>query len=89
MYNDDNSNLSTYDYVVKRIYARHPDLFTFTDDGQSIITVSELFKGQNEYYFDIMHDKDGNDCVGYYIINRDLDKNIKVDSSHVCDMIDY
>ena len=77
------------DSVVKEIYEKYPELFSFTEDGECIISVSELLKGQNEFDFDIMHDKEGNDCIGYYIINKDLNNNIDIDSSHICDMIDY
>ncbi len=75
--------------TVREIYETHPEIFTFTDDNKSIITVYELLSGQNDYDFDLIHDEDGNECIGYYIIEKDLDNNIKIDPSHICDMIDY
>ena len=88
-YKNDNSDLSAYDYSVRWIYNNYPDLFNFSEDGECIITISELLKGQDEYDFDIMHDEYGNDCVGYYIVNKVDNNRIKIDSSHICEMIDY
>ena len=36
----------------------------------------------------IEHDKYGNMCVGYFIIKKN-GNDIDVDSSHICDMINY
>lgn len=80
---------NTNDSVVEDIYKKYPNLFSFSEDGECIISMRELIIGQDEYDADIIHDSDGNDCMGYYIITRDMDNNILIDSSHVCDMIDY
>ena len=82
-------NTDLYNWEVIEIYDRYPGLFNFSEDNECIITVEELLKGQDEYDFDLMHDSEGNQCIGYYIINKDLDNNIDIDSSHICDMIDY
>ena len=84
-YQDEEDNNS----IVELIYEEHPDIFVFGEDGECIITVGDILKGKNKYEFDIMHDSEGNDCIGYYIIQRDIDKNIKIDASHICEMIDY
>ena len=81
--------MSSDDWIVEDIYKEYPNIFNFSEDGECIITISELLKGQDEYNIEIMHDKEGNDCVGYYIINKDLDNQLDIDSSHICDMIDY
>ena len=88
-YENNNSDLSINDYYIESIYEKNPNVFNFGEDGECIITVSELLKYESEYEMDILHDKYGNDCIGYYIIHKDLDNNIDIDSSHICEMIDY
>ena len=80
-----------YDYqskCVKEVYKLHPGAFIFDENNECKITVEEVQTISDDYGFEIEHDKDGNMCVGYYIVKKNGD-NIEVDSSHICDMINY
>ena len=80
-----------YDYqskCVKEVYKLHPGAFMFDENNECKITVEEVQTISDDYGFEIEHDKDGNMCVGYYIVKRSGDT-IEVDSSHICDMINY
>ena len=50
--------------------------------------VEELVTKQDEIEFDIAHDKDGNMCIGYFIVSK-VGEGIDIDASHMCDMINY
>lgn len=77
---DENNN------SIEEIYEKYPELFEFKDN-KAIIKIPDLQKKKLDYEFDNLLDKDNNECLGYYIIIRENNK-IKIDSSHVCDLID-
>lgn len=80
-----------YDYqssCVKEIYDLNPEVFEFDENNECYITVEQVQTISDDYGFEIEHDKDGNMCVGYFIVKRKENK-IEVDSSHICDMINY
>ena len=52
------------------------------------MTVEQMHTLQNDVGNYIEHDKYGNMCVGYYLIKKN-NNSIEVDSSHICDMINY
>lgn len=92
MYKEKEEN-ETIDYnyqskCVKEVYKLHPESFVFDSNGICKMTVEQIHTVSNDYGFEIEHDKYGNMCVGYFIIKKSND-NIKVDSSHICDMINY
>ncbi len=73
---------------VKKVYDAYPNLFEFDSNGVCKITVEKMHTMQSEIGNYIEHDKYGNMCVGYFIISKS-GENIEVDSSHICDMINY
>lgn len=80
-----------YDYqseCIKNVYNLHPEAFNFNDNNECKITVEEILTISDDYGFEIEHDKDGNMCIGYYIVKKS-NGIIEVDSSHICDMINY
>lgn len=74
--------------MVERIYKYKNDIFEFDNNGIAKVTIEKLLTSQNKYGFSLEHDKEGNDCIGYYIIYK-KSNNIEIDSSHICDMINY
>lgn len=89
------ANIENIDYdfnneIVENIYYEMPELFIFDENNISTITVEALIKSGSSYgYGSVETDNDGNDCIGYYIITKINNSEIKIDSSHICDMIDY
>ncbi len=73
---------------VKEVYDVHPNIFKFDSNGICKMTVEQMHTLQNDVGNYIEHDKYGNMCVGYYVVNKSGDT-IEVDSSHICDMINY
>ena len=74
---------------IEIIYNEKSELFSFDKNNNSIITIEELLSSNASCSFDTTHDKYGNDCIGYYVIHKNDNNKIKIDSSHICDMIDY
>ncbi len=80
-----------YDYqskCVKEVYKIHPSAFSFDSENICKITVEQIHTISDDYSFEIEHDKNGNMCLGYFVI-RKVDNDIEIDSSHICDMINY
>lgn len=73
---------------VKEVYSIHPDMFEFDSNGLCKITMEQVHTMQSDIGNYIEHDKYGNMCVGYFIIKKN-GNDIDVDSSHICDMINY
>ncbi len=73
---------------VKEVYNAHPSIFVFDSNGICKITVEQIHTMQNDIGNYIEHDKYGNMCIGYFIVKKN-ENNIEVDSSHICDMINY
>lgn len=89
----DKINYENIDYnyqsrCVKEVYNLHPSAFEFNEVNECKITVEQVHLIDDDYGFEIEHDKDGNMCVGYYIVKKN-ENDIEVDSSHICDMINY
>jgi hypothetical protein len=90
------SENQTYDFLiasVTTIYYADPTQFTFDENNTAILKMDVLTKGidvnGNHYYYSAyLYTDDFDQCAGYFIVTKD-DKNIDVDTSHVCDMIDY
>ena len=73
---------------IKEVYKVNPEIFDFDVNGECKITVEDIHTKQNNYDFEIQHDKYGNMCIGYYILKKDGNE-VNVDVSHMCDMINY
>lgn len=79
---------NSYVLIVNDIHNKYPNLFKFDENNDAIMTVEELVTKQDEIEFDIAHDKDGNMCIGYFIVSK-VGEGIDIDASHMCDMINY
>lgn len=84
---------SNYDDTIRKIYTIDPSLFQFNEDGVAIVKMDDLLKpitnGKDTMYFGIVPLTDEQDqCVGYFIVTKKEDE-LQIDSSHLCDMVDY
>ena len=77
-----------YYNVAHILYDDHPEYFEFTGN-KCIMSVEDAFRLNTEFETDFSHDIDGNACIGYFIIERYDNGEIEIDTSHICDMIDY
>ena len=73
---------------VKEVYNLHPNIFEFDSNDVCKITMEQMHTFQNDIGMYFEHDKYGNMCVGYFIVKKN-GESIDVDSSHICDMINY
>lgn len=85
--NYENIDYNYQSKCVKEVYDLHPEAFTF-NSNECKITVEQIQLISDDSGFEIEHDKYGNMCVGYYIVKK-VENDIEVDSSHICDMINY
>lgn len=86
---------SEYDYsdIIEKIYEIDPSLFKFNSNDIAIVKMDDFLEpitnGKDTIYFaDVPLTKNQDQCVGYFIIKKVNDE-LVVDSSHICDMIDY
>ena len=86
---------SEYDYsdIIEKIYEIDPSLFKFNSNDIAIVKMDDFLEpitnGKDTIYFaDVPLTKNQDHCVGYFIIKKVNDE-LMVDSSHICDMIDY
>ena len=85
-----------YEESVKEAYKDNPSLFKFNSDGISKIKVEDLLEIQDSDgnitgYIPITaikFTKKQDQCVGYIIVKK-IDDDLQIDTSHICDMIDY
>ena len=73
--------------TIINIYKDNPNLFNF-ENNKAIIDIETLYTYDSPYLFTLEHDSFGNECIGYYIIEK-KNNDLLIDSSHTCDMIDY
>lgn len=84
---------SNYDDTIRKIYTIDSSLFQFNEDGVAIVKMDDLLKpitnGKDTMYFGIVPLTDEQDqCVGYFIVTK-KENELQIDSSHLCDMVDY
>lgn len=86
---------SEYDYsdIIEKIYEIDPSLFKFNANDIAIVKMDDFLEpitnGKDTIYFaDIPLTKNQDQCVGYFIIKK-VNSELQIDSSHICDMIDY
>lgn len=84
---------SNFDNTIKEAYKINPSLFKFDENNVAILKMDDLLapitNGKDTMYFGIVpltHEQD--QCVGYFVIKKIQDE-LQIDSSHICDMIDY
>lgn len=82
---------------VNEMYDFAPELFEFDDNGKAIIYIRNFTDegGYTNTKYETtsrqpIYDKNLNQCDGYYIVYKKSDSDkLEVDSSHLCDMLDY
>lgn len=84
---------SIYDETIKKIYEIDPSLFKFDENNIATIKMDDFLEpitnGKDTLSFGIVPlTKDQDQCVGYFIIKK-VNGELEIDSSHICDMIDY
>ena len=84
---------SLYDETIKQIYEIDPSLFKFDENNTAIVKMDTFLEpitnGKDTMFFGIVPlTKDQDQCVGYFIIKK-VNSELQIDSSHICDMIDY
>ena len=84
---------SIYDETIKQIYGIDPSLFKFDENNIATVKMDDFLEpitnGKDTLSFGLVPlTKDQDQCVGYFIIKK-VNGELEIDSSHICDMIDY
>ena len=87
------NDFSNYNLTIEEAYRIDPSLFNFDEDGIAIIKIDDLLKpitnGKDTIYFGVVPlTKEQDQCVGYIIVKKKKD-DLDIDTSHMCDIIDY
>lgn len=91
-----NNNYSNYEEYIYKAYKDNPSLFIFDKNNESKIKVEDLLQKQDSDgnitgYIPITainFTKEQDQCLGYIIVKK-VDDDLQIDTSHICDMIDY
>ena len=91
-----NTNYSNYEEYIYKAYEENPSLFIFDENNEFKIKVEELLQKQDSNgnitgYIPITairFTKKQDQCLGYIIVKK-IDDDLQIDTSHICDMIDY
>ncbi len=84
---------SYFDNTIKEAYKINPSLFKFDENNIAIVKMDDLIRpitnGKDTMYLGIVPlTKEQDQCVGYFIVKK-IKNDLQIDSSHMCDMIDY
>lgn len=87
-------DIKSEEKFIKKMYEVSPDLFEFNEENIAIIylrTFTDGYTNKNgeTIYVSVKFDKNLNECDGYYIVYKRDENNIDVDSTHLCDMLNY
>lgn len=89
-----NSQYEDLVYTIKEVYEFKPSFFEFDENGVAIVTIDNLLipitngnKTMQAISFTFINEHQ-DECVGYIIVEKS-NNDLKVDTSHICDMIDY
>lgn len=93
LYLEDKNKLPDYTSEVKQLYEINPDLFQFDQNNTFILKMDYLLETKiDDKIIRIVRRPQVNDnfeqCVGYLIV-KNINNNITVNNSHICDIIDY
>lgn len=93
LYLEDKNKLPDYTEEVKKLYEINPDLFQFDENDTFVLKMDYLLETKiDDKIIRIVRRPQVNDefeqCVGYLIV-KNINGNIAVDNSHICDVIDY
>lgn len=91
-----NTNYSNYEEYIYKAYKDNPSLFIFDENNEAKIKVEDLLQKQDSDgnitgYIPITainFTKKQDQCLGYIIVKK-VDDDLQIDTSHICDMIDY
>lgn len=84
---------SIYNDFIIKAYEINADLFKFNGDNIAIVKMDDLIKpitnGKDTISLGVVPvDRNLNQCVGYVVVKK-VDGDLLIDTSHICDMIDY
>lgn len=91
-------SLKGYDYkdTIKETaieaYNLDPSILSFDENNISILKMDVLYTpiGDMDYpLIDPLYNKNYEQCAGYLIITKSNDNKLNIDTSHMCEMIDY
>ncbi len=90
---EDKNKLPDYTEEVKKLYEINPDLFQFDENDTFVLKMDYLLETKiDDKIIRIVRrpqvSDDFEQCVGYLIV-KNINNNITVDNSHICDIIDY
>lgn len=86
---------SSYEDLVSQVYEEYPSLFKFDDSDIAIIKMDNLILGiqtsneSHQWASGLFFTEEQDQCVGYIIVTKLNSNKLDVDTSHICDMIDY
>ncbi len=86
---------SSYEYLINQAYEEYPSLFKFDDSDTAIIKMDDLILGvqtsneSHQWASGLLFTKEQDQCVGYIIVKKLNNEVLDIDTSHICDMIDY
>lgn len=89
------NDYSSYEYLVNQAYEEYPSLFEFDDSNTAIIKMDDLILGiktdneSHQWASGLLFTEEQDQCVGYIIVKRLSYEKLDIDTSHICDMIDY
>ena len=84
---------SYFDNTIREAYKINPSLFKFDENNIAIVKMDDLIRpitnGKDTMDLAIVPlTKEQDQCVGYFIVKK-IENDLQIDSSHMCDMIDY
>ncbi len=93
LYLEDKNKLPDYTEEVKQLYEINPDLFQFDENDTFVLKMDYLLETRiADKIIRIVGrphlSENFEQCVGYLIV-KNINNNITVDNSHICDIIDY
>lgn len=93
LYLEDKNKLPDYTSEVKQLYEINPDLFQFDENDTFVLKMDYLLETKiDDKIIRIVRrphlSENFEQCVGYLIV-KNINNNITVNNSHICDIIDY
>lgn len=93
------NDFTSYEISIKEAYNNGKLTINFDDNNIGIIKVDDLITSTNcnndicdnpiINQMSIRFNKDLDQCVGYIIVEKLTNNELSIDTSHICDMIDY
>lgn len=83
-----------YEEIIKDIYNNNPTFFKFDSTNKAIVKIDDLinqYNSNNVNYISsttIKLTKEQDQCMGYIIVSK-INNKLDINTSHICDMIDF